>query len=211
MPRGIAAARTRWGPQLRALSKSVPGSAARTTYSGKRYSPTALASVPGASGPPKYGRERHHSLGDDRRALAGSGTGGSATFRHPSYVSLERPPSIEFLAAGVGVRNARVSIMRKLALLLAASLLVAAPLSAATPTLIYAAGKAKKAAKRALPAKRVVTKETAKEVGPMEANTRFARALDDLFRSLATYRYVYDPATGGEAGKGGKKAAKKAR
>jgi hypothetical protein len=45
----------------------------------------------------------------------------------------------------------------------------------------------------------------------MEANTRFARALDDLFRQLATYRYTHDPATGGEAGKGGKKAAKKAR
>ena len=109
------------------------------------------------------------------------------------------------------MRNARVSIMRKLALLLAAALLVAAPLSAAMPTLTHAAGKAKKAAKRTVPAKRVVPMETAKQADPMEANTRFARALDDLFRQLATYRYVYDPATGGEAGKGGKKAAKKAK
>jgi hypothetical protein len=101
--------------------------------------------------------------------------------------------------------------MRKLALLLAATLVIAAPLSAATPTLTYAAGKAKKAVKRTAPAKRVVTKETAKEVDPLEANTRFARALDDLFRQFATYRYVYDPATGGEVGKAGKKAAKKAR
>jgi hypothetical protein len=101
--------------------------------------------------------------------------------------------------------------MRKLALLLAAALVIAAPLSAAVPTLTYAAGKAKKAGKRVVPAKRVVTKEASKEVDPMEANTRFARALDDLFRQLATYRYVYDPATGGEAGKGGKKAPKKAR
>jgi hypothetical protein len=96
--------------------------------------------------------------------------------------------------------------------LLAAVLVIAAPLSAAMPTLTYAAGKAKKSAKRAVPEKRVVKKEAAKEVDPMEANTRFARALDDLFHQLATYRYVYDPATGGEAGKGGgKKAPKKAR
>jgi hypothetical protein len=108
------------------------------------------------------------------------------------------------------VRNARVSIMRKLALLLAAALLVAAPLSAAIPTLTHAAGKAKKAAKRTVPAKRVVPMETAKQADPMEVNTRFARALDDLFRQLATYRYVYDPVTGGEAGKGGKKAVEKA-
>ena len=101
--------------------------------------------------------------------------------------------------------------MQRLALLLAAALVIAAPLSAAMPTGTYAAGKAKKAAKRTLPAKRVVTKETAKEVDPMEVNTRFARALDDLFRQLATYRYVYDPATGGEAGKGQKAAQTAAR
>jgi hypothetical protein len=80
--------------------------------------------------------------------------------------------------------------MRKLALVLAAALVIAAPLSAAMPTPTYAAGKAKKAAKRTAPAKRVVTKETSKEVDPLEANTRFARALDDLFRQFATYRYV---------------------
>jgi hypothetical protein len=108
------------------------------------------------------------------------------------------------------MRNARVSIMRKLALLLAAALLIAAPLSTTISTLTYAAGKAKKA-KRTVPAKTVVTKETTKQVDGMEVNTRFARALDDLFRQLATYRYVYDPATGGEAGKGGKQAAKKSR
>jgi hypothetical protein len=101
--------------------------------------------------------------------------------------------------------------MRKLALLLAATLLVAAPLSATLSTLTYAAGKAKKSAKRTVPAKRVVTKETSKQVDPMEVNTRFARALDDLFRQFATYRYVYDPTTTGEAGKSGKKGGKRAK
>jgi hypothetical protein len=95
--------------------------------------------------------------------------------------------------------------MRKLALLLAATLIVSSPLILAMPTLTHAAAKAKKAAKKA-PAKE------AREVDPAEANSRFARALDDLFRSLATYRYVYDPAEGSETGgKVGKKAGKKAR
>jgi len=81
---------------------------------------------------------------------------------------------------------------------------MSAPLIAATPTLTYAAAKAKKAAKKAAP------KAAAKEVDPAEANSRFARALDDLSRSMVTYRH--DPAGGGDkGGKGGKKAAKKAR
>jgi hypothetical protein len=75
--------------------------------------------------------------------------------------------------------------MRKLAPLLAAVLLVAAPLSAAMPTVIHAACKAKKAAKKTVPAKRVVPMETAKQADPMEANTRFARAPDDLFANLS--------------------------
>ena len=86
--------------------------------------------------------------------------------------------------------------MRKLALLLAAALVMSAPLIAATPTLTYAA--AKKAAKK------VAKKEAAKEVDLAQVNNRFARALDDLFRSLATHRHG-----GGDTG--GKKAAKKAR
>jgi hypothetical protein len=105
------------------------------------------------------------------------------------------------------VRNAWGDIMRKLALLLAAALVLAAPLSATMSSLTYAAGKAKKAAKRTLPAKRMVTEETSKETDPMEANTRFARTLGDLSRQLATYRYIYDPATGGDA-KGGKQCQK---
>ena len=88
--------------------------------------------------------------------------------------------------------------MRKLALLLAAALVMSAPLIAATPTLTYAAAKAKKAAKK------VAKKESAKEVDLAEVNNRFARALDDLFRSLATHRH-------GGSDTGGKKAAKKAR
>jgi hypothetical protein len=68
-------------------------------------------------------------------------------------------PAYNFYGGKVGVRNARVSIMRKLALLLAAALVIAAPLSAAVPTLTYAAGKVKKAGKRIVPAKRIVTQE----------------------------------------------------
>jgi len=100
--------------------------------------------------------------------------------------------------------------MRKLALLLAAALIVSAPLVAAAPMLTYAAGKAKKAGKKVV---KVVKKEAAKkEVDLVEVNSRFARALGDLFQQLATYRYVYDPAAGGDkGGKGGKAAAKKAR
>jgi hypothetical protein len=103
-----------------------------------------------------------------------------------------------------------VIIMRKLALLLAAALIVSAPLIAAAPTLTYAAGKAKKAGKKGV---KVVKKEAAKkEVDLAEVNGRFGRALDDLFRQLATYRYVYDPAAGGDkGGRGGKVAAKKAK
>ena|SRR5262245_5665484 len=102
--------------------------------------------------------------------------------------------------------------MRKLALLLAAALIVSAPLIMAMPTLTHAAAKAKKAATKAAPreAKKAAPKES--EVDPVEANSRFPRALEDLFRSLATYRYVYDPFGDAEkAGKAGKKAGKRAR
>jgi hypothetical protein len=68
-------------------------------------------------------------------------------------------PAYNFYGGKVGVRNARMSIMRKLALLLAAALVIAAPLSAAVPTLTYAAGKVKKAGKRIVLAKRIVTQE----------------------------------------------------
>ena len=104
--------------------------------------------------------------------------------------------------------------MRKLALLLAAALMISAPLVAAAPTLTFAAGKAKKAGKKVVKkeVRKAVTKEAAKEVDLAEVNSRFARALGDLFHQLATYRYVYDPAAGGDkGGKGGKMAAKKTR
>jgi hypothetical protein len=107
--------------------------------------------------------------------------------------------------------------MRKLALLLAAALVISAPLIAAAPTLTYAAGKAKKAGKKVVKkeTRRVVTKQAAKEVDLAEVNSRFGRALGDLFHQLGTYRYVYDPAAGsdkgGKGGKGAKMAAKKAK
>jgi hypothetical protein len=96
-----------------------------------------------------------------------------------------------------------VIIMRKLALLLAAALMVSAPVVAAMTTDGYAAAKkAKRVAKAPAPA-------APKEVGPKPPFADITRALDDLGRQLATYRYVYDPAGGGD--KGGKKAVKKAR
>ena len=89
-----------------------------------------------------------------------------------------------------------VIIMRKLALLLAAAFLVSAPLIAATPTLTYAAGKTKQSTKKVVraPAARV---PAATEVDPIEANNRFAHAVNDLARSMATYRHVYPPVEGG--------------
>jgi len=63
--------------------------------------------------------------------------------------------------------------MQKLALLLAAGMLVSAPLAMAT--LSYAAAKKK-------------------EPTPQELNMRFANAVGDLGKSLATYTYVYKPA-----------------
>ena len=76
-----------------------------------------------------------------------------------------------------------VTVMRKIAILLAVALM-SAPLISALPTPTYAAAKAKKAVRTAAP------KESATEVDPAEANSRFARALGDLFYSLGTYRYV---------------------
>jgi len=94
-----------------------------------------------------------------------------------------------------------VIIMRKLALLLAAALMASAPVVAAMTTDGYtAAKKAKRVAKA--PASPV-------ETGPKPPFADITRALDDLGRQLATYRYVYDPSGGGD--KGGKKAVKKAR
>jgi hypothetical protein len=103
--------------------------------------------------------------------------------------------------------------MRKLALLLAAALVISAPLIAAAPTLTYAAGKAKKAGKKVVKkeVRKAVTKEAAKAADPAEVNSRFGRALGDLFQQLGTYRYVYDPAAGGDkGGKGAKGGAKMA-
>jgi|SRR5215470_10014258 len=77
--------------------------------------------------------------------------------------------------------------MRKIVILLVLGLM-SAPLISAVPTLTYAAGKAKKAVRTAAP------KQTARELDPAEANSRFARALGDLMQGLATYRYVYNPA-----------------
>ena len=62
-------------------------------------------------------------------------------------------------------------IMKKLAILLAAGLLVAAPLIAVTPTDTFAAAK------------------KAKKAAPVDPNLRFAAALNDLGRELATYQH----------------------
>jgi hypothetical protein len=94
-----------------------------------------------------------------------------------------------------------VIIMRKLALLLAAALIASAPVVAAMTTDGYAAAKKAKRVAKA-PAAPV-------ETGPKPPFADITRALDDLGRQLSTYRYVYDPAGGGD--KGGKKAVKKAR
>jgi hypothetical protein len=95
-----------------------------------------------------------------------------------------------------------VIIMRKLALLLAAALMASAPVVAAMTTDGYAAAKKAKRVAKA-PAAPV-------ETGPKPPFADITHALDDLFRELATYRHVYDP-TGGGGGKGGNKAARKAK
>jgi hypothetical protein len=94
--------------------------------------------------------------------------------------------------------------MRKLALLLAAALMASAPLVAALTTDGYAAAKKAKRVAKAPPAPA--------ETGPKPPFYDIFRAVDDLGREFATYRYVYDPGGGGGgADKGGKKAAKKAK
>jgi hypothetical protein len=92
--------------------------------------------------------------------------------------------------------------MRKLALLLAAALMASAPVIAAMTTDGYAAAKKAKRVAKAPPAP--------VETGPKPPFADIFRAVDDLGRELATYRYVYDPTGGGDKG-GGKKAAKKAK
>ena len=92
--------------------------------------------------------------------------------------------------------------MRKLAFLLAAALMVSAPVIAAMTTDGYAAAKKTKRVAKAPPAP--------VETGPKPPFAEIFRAVDDLGRELATYRYVYDP-TGGVDKGGGKKAAKKAK
>ena len=89
--------------------------------------------------------------------------------------------------------------MQKLALLLAAALMASAPVVAAMTTDGYAAAKK---------AKRVAKAPAApEEIGPKPPFADITRALDDLFRDLATDRYVYDPSGGGDkGGKAGKKA-----
>jgi|SRR5262249_3457843 len=102
--------------------------------------------------------------------------------------------------------------MRKIAILLVVGLM-SAPVIAAMPAQTYAAAKAKKAVRTAAP-KATAPRESAGELDPAQANTRFIRALGDLMQGLATYRYVYDPTAeggGGATGRAGKKATKKAR
>ena len=93
--------------------------------------------------------------------------------------------------------------MRKLALLLAAALIASAPVIAAMTTDGYAAAKKVKRVAKAPPPAPV-------ETGPKPPFADIFRAVDDLGRELATYRYVYDPTGGGDKG-GGKKGAKKAK
>ena len=90
--------------------------------------------------------------------------------------------------------------MKRLIVIAAAALMASAPVVAAMTTNGYAAAKKAKRVAKAPPAP--------VETGPKPPFADITRALDDLGRELATYRYVYDPAGGGD--KGGKKAAKKA-
>jgi len=92
--------------------------------------------------------------------------------------------------------------MRKPALLLAAALMISAPVVAAMTTDGYAAAKKAKRVAKAPPAP--------VETGPKPPFADIFRAVDDLGRELATYRYVYDPTGGVDKGVG-KKAAKKAK
>jgi len=87
--------------------------------------------------------------------------------------------------------------MRKIAILLVVGLM-SAPLITDMPTQTYAAAKTKKAVRTAAP-KATAPRESAGELDPAQANTRFIRALGDLMQGLATYRYDYNPAgVGGE-------------
>jgi hypothetical protein len=92
--------------------------------------------------------------------------------------------------------------MRKFALLLAAALMASAPVIAAMTKDGYAAAKKAKRVAKAPPAP--------VETGPKPPFADIFRAIDDLGRELATYRYVYDPTGGSDKG-AGKKAAKKAK
>jgi hypothetical protein len=87
-----------------------------------------------------------------------------------------------------------VIIMRKLALLLAASLMASAPLVASRDG--YAAAKKAKRVAKAPVAPPAVPLET----GPKPPFADIMHAIDDLGRGLATYRNVYEP-TGSGGGK----------
>ena len=100
------------------------------------------------------------------------------------------------------VEKRLVITMRKPALLLAAALMISAPVVAAMTTDGYAAAKKAKRVAKAPPAP--------VETGPKPPFADIFRAVDDLGRELATYRYVYDPTGGVDKGVG-KKAAKKAK
>ena len=89
-----------------------------------------------------------------------------------------------------------VIIMRKLALLLAASLMASAPLVASMTKDGYAAAKKAKRVARAPAAPPAAPLET----GPKPPFADIMRAIDDLGRDLATYRNVYEPPGGGETG-----------
>ena len=80
--------------------------------------------------------------------------------------------------------------------------MISAPVVAAMTTDGYAAAKKAKRVAKAPPAP--------VETGPKPPFADIFRAVDDLGRELATYRYVYDPTGGVDKGVG-KKAAKKAK
>src|SRR5689334_15386240 len=125
--------------------------------------------------------------------------GGGTFFRRSSRIVLTRPENPVEESLGV--------IMRKLALLLAASLLVTAPLLAVSTNDTYAAAKAKKAAKGGA--------EKGAKGSPGDSNTAFMRAVGDLGASLGQpYDQRYEGGKGGKAKaakSGGRKAAKRSR
>jgi hypothetical protein len=94
-------------------------------------------------------------------------------------------------------------IMRKLALLLAASLIVTAPLLAMSTNDTYAAAKAKKAAAKG-------GAEKGGKASPGDSNTAFMRAVGDLGASLGQPRTASDEGGKGKKAKAGKSGGGKA-